>query len=156
MRTCHECCLPLVVHIETRRWETVILSGVSVYRCANGHDQLVIPKLGPLSLLIKTTEHRTFSYHETEGCWEKYGGCGALGADLYVLEERELPDGEWTCDDLLGFDTEEEAVKVVYKEADSLKAMGGVRDYPEVEVRIVRYQRALVVRVIPPGGTPPN
>jgi hypothetical protein len=150
----------VATHVETRRWQDVILSSIEVYRCAAGHDHLVIPCVTQLLELMQTSKKRAFTYDEERNTWSTYAEARPLGDKLYVLEERELPDGEWTCDDLLGFDTAEEAVEAVEEQEgalDHLTSRDGLRDgLPDTEVRIVLYARHSVVKVLTPAARGPG
>lgn len=155
MKKCIECSGMMTTRVETRLWEgggsdLVVLSGIEVYRCENGHDYLVVPKVEQLIELIASTKYGVFSYDAEEGQWGKYGAHGPLGDRLYVLEERELPEGAWTCDDLMGFDTEAEAAESVRIQAtENLRVEGKRPEYlPEMEIRIVLYERRQVVSVL--------
>lgn len=145
MRACQECGKPVVLKNETRLWKCgqreVLLHAIDVYRCEDGHDHLVIPYVSDLIDFVNAhPDQRSFLH--VNGHWGLYGEWGPLGQKLYVIEERELPDGNWACDDLLGFDTAEEAADAARKEQLTLD------DCPAVEQRVVLYERREVVKFI--------
>jgi hypothetical protein len=65
---------------------------------------------------------------------------------VFLLEERELPDGKWAADTMMGSDDLDEAIEMAEEWANM-----EYDDDVEVEVRIVEFEKVGAVRLLRKG-----